>query len=529
MTRTTELAVSDQARLVAALRADPTRLDAADVTVALTETHISWVLLAGDFAYKIKKAVDFGFLDFSTLDKRHCYCQEELRLNRRLAPQLYLDVVPISGSVVAPQLNGSGDAVEYAVKMRRFPAAAQFDLMLAQGTLEASHIAAVARRIADFHRAEASAAPDSPYGAATAIHQPSQQNFLQIRPHLDQSADLARLQTLLAWSENEFERLKTIFAQRKQKGFIRECHGDLHLGNLALFEGEVAPFDCIEFNDNLRWIDVISEIAFLVMDLHDRRRPDFAWRLLNAYLEQTGDYAGLAVLRYYLVYRALVRAKVACLSSAQDVMEGAALEQFRDYLALADTFTRPSRPFIIITHGLSGVGKTTLAGELATTLGAIHIRSDIERKRLFGLDAGARSGSELDAGLYTAQAHQQTYRRLAELAQTIVEAGFPAIVDAAFLKHAEREAFRQLAVNMKAGFVLLDLQAPPEILQQRIEQREKQGLDASEATIAVLHRQLTYDEPVAENEKCRAIRVETRHSSNEEIMAATERLLAQEA
>jgi len=495
--------------------------------VEMVETHISWVLLSGEYAYKIKKAVDFGFLDFSTLAQRRFYCHEELRLNRRLAPQLYLDVVPVCGSVAAPILGGTGEAIEYAVKMRRFPAAAQFDAMLAHGMLEPAHIDALADKIASFHRKTAIALMDSAFGTAEAVHQPAQQNFAQIRPHLDQPADLAQLERLQTWSESEFQRLAATFAQRKERGCIRECHGDLHLANLALFEGEVAPFDCLEFNANLRWIDVISEIAFLTMDLHDRRSPEFAWRLLNAYLEHSGDYAGLAVLRYYLVYRALVRAKVASLGCAQEILAGAALTQCREYLALAASFIRPARPFILITHGLSGSGKTTLAGELAAPLGAIRIRSDIERKRLFGLAPTARSGSGVDAGLYTAEAHQLTYRKLAELARTIVTAGYPVIVDAAFLQYAEREIFRQLAENLESGFAVLDLQAPPEILQQRIAQRQRIGLDASEASVAVLHRQLAYDEPLPANEKCRAIRVDTQHYSSEEIMAATRRLLAQ--
>ncbi len=512
-----------QSRLIQGLR------NSLPQPVEIVETHISWVLLAGDFAWKIKKAVDFGFLDFSSLDKRRFYCAEELRLNQRLAPRLYLDVVPLCGSAAAPQLGGEGAALEFAVKMRRFPAAARLDVMLQQGALQSAHIDALARRIADFHRTAARAAPDSPFGAAAAVRQPVRQNFEQIRPRLDQAADLQRLDALQAWSDSEFLRLKAEFAKRKEHGGVRECHGDLHLANLALFEGEITPFDCIEFNENLRWIDVISEIAFLAMDLHDRRRPDFAWRLLNSYLEQSGDYAGAAVLPYYLAYRALVRAKVAVLGAAERFLKGAALNQCREYLALAETFTRRMRPFILITHGLSGSGKTTLAGELAIRLGAIRIRSDVERKRLFGLEATARSHSEIGGGLYTEDAHRLTYRKLAELAQAIAGASFTVIVDAAFLRRSERGIFRDMAEKLGAGFAILDLQAPPEILRQRIEQREERGEDASEANLAVLRRQLTYDEGVSEeDEKCRVIHVDTRHSSTEEILAAAGRLLARQ-
>lgn len=511
-----------QAELVTGLR------NALPQPAETVETHISWILLAGDYAWKIKKAVNFGFLDFSTLEKRRYYCGEELRLNRRLAPQLYLDTVPITGSAAAPQLGGEGPALEFAVKMRRFPAAAQLDAMLEQGALLPAHIDAIARKIADFHRAAPLASPDSPFGTPAAVHQPASQNFEQVRPHLGQEADLRHLETLRSWSESEFQRLEATFASRKEQGWIRECHGDLHLANLALYEGEIAPFDCIEFNENLRWVDVISEIAFLAMDLHDRRRPDFAWRLLNAYLEQTGDYGGLAVLRYYLVYRALVRAKVAALSCAHDILDGGKLQLCRDYLALAETFIARPRPFLLITHGLSGSGKTTLAGELAARLGAIRVRSDVERKRLFGLEATARSHSGIDSGLYTADAHRLTYRKLAELAKTVIAAGHPVIADAAFLNLAERETFRNLSETLGAGFAILDMQAPPEVLRQRIEQREKHGRDASEASLAVLENQLMFAEALTENEKSRSIRVDARHFSTEEITAAAGHLLARQ-
>jgi aminoglycoside phosphotransferase family enzyme/predicted kinase len=488
-----------RATLVTALRATLA------APVEILETHISWVLLSGDHAWKIKKPVDFGFLDFSTLEKRRFYCEEELRLNRRLAPEMYLAVIPISGSPDAPILDGDGPAIEYAVKMRRFPRNAQFDTLLAHDKLEAAHLDAVARKIAIFHQQALVAAPDSSFGTPEAVHLPVRQNFAQIHPLLDAPADLARLEALRVWSEAEFQRLAPFFAQRKEQGCVRECHGDLHLGNLAWFAGEAVPFDCLEFNENLRWVDVISEIAFLVMDLHDRQQPELAWRTLNVYLEEGGDYAGLAVLRYYLVYRALVRAKVAALSAARPTLGGEALARCRDYLALADAFISPAVPFLVITHGLSGSGKTTLSGQLAMRRGAIRLRSDIERKRLFGLDGMARSGSTLDGGIYTQQAHQQTYRKLEDLTCALIKAGWPVVVDAAFLRHVEREAFRTLAKRCTADFAILDLQVPTAVLRERIMARDKAGNDASEATLAVLEKQLIWDEPLDAEERRLAI------------------------
>lgn len=478
----------------------------------LVETHISWVLLAGTDAWKIKKPVDFGFLDFSTVEKRRFCCEEELRLNRRLAPQLYLEVVPITLDGSQPRLGGSGPVLDWAVHMRRFAATEQLDAMLAAGRLEPCHIDAAALCIAAFHAGLAGIGGDSPLGSAEAIHAPARQNFVQVRAGLSEPADLARLAQLEAWSEAEFARLEDVFAQRRADGFVRECHGDLHLGNLAWHEGAVLPFDCIEFNENLRWVDVQSEIAFLAMDLHDRHRPDLAWRFLNAYLEHSGDYAGLALFRYYQVYRALVRAKVAIL--------GGNLAGCREYLDLAHTFIAPPTPLLAITHGLSGSGKSTLAGQLGEELGAIRLRSDVERKRLAGLAARQSSGSPLGGGIYSGDWHRRTYRHLEELAQTIVSAGYRVIVDAAFLKQAERENFMALAESWGATGLILDIQAPAELLRERIEARRQAGSDASEATLAVLEKQLEDDEPLSEKEQSRAVVADARLGNGEEVVRA---------
>lgn len=289
----------------------------------LIETHISWVILTGPYAYKIKKPVNLGFLDFSSLEQRKLYCEEELRLNKRTAPSIYLGVVPITGSTTQPQLDGKGEAIEYAVKMRQFPQDAQLDHLLEQGGLKAAHMDAFARLVADFHQQVAVAGADDNYGEPDQVMQPVEENFEQIGQHQLTSQQQQLLDELHAWSTTEYQRLETQLAQRKQQGFIRECHGDMHLRNLAWIDEQAVAFDGIEFNANLRWIDVISEVAFLVMDLQDRNQPELAQRFLNAYLEITGDYAGLSLLPFYLVYRALVRAKVAAIRAGQQDIEDA--------------------------------------------------------------------------------------------------------------------------------------------------------------------------------------------------------------
>src|SRR3569833_1855984 len=256
--------------------------------VRLVETHISWVLLTGAYAYKLKKPVQFGFLDFSTLAlRRHC-CEEELRLNRRLAPELYLAVMPIRGQVRRRVLRGRNGALEFAVKMREFPQDAQFDHLLTRGLLKHAHISALASRLAAFHRDAAVAALGTPYGSAEAVWQPMAENFVHIRPHLHERDQLEALAHLQRWSEQHYGQLHALLVRRKQENIIRECHGDVHLGNIVLLDGAPVVFDCIEFNPNLRWIDVMSELAFVTMDLHDRGQPGLAYRALNDYLQTSG-------------------------------------------------------------------------------------------------------------------------------------------------------------------------------------------------------------------------------------------------
>ena len=404
---------------------DPACYDHAAGPVRVIETHISWVLLTGEFAYKIKKPLDLGFLDFSSLSKRLHACCDEVQLNRRLAPAIYLDVVPITGTPAAPRVNGSGETFEYAVKMRQFPPDATLDRLDAEGGLTAHHVEAIAATLARFHREGcARATADSPWGSPEKIWQPVAQNFAQIAPRLDDPADRQRLEALQRWSEAEHARLAPLMTARKRDGFVRECHGDLHLGNLAWVDDQLLVFDCIEFNPELRWIDIQSEVAFCTMDLLQRGHADWAWLFLNAWLEQTGDYAGLALLRYYAVYRALVRAKVAAIRTSQTAgpERDAALAEVRTLLRLATTLTHPRPVRLDITHGLSGSGKTTITRKLMQTAGAIRLRSDVERKRLAGLDALAKSGSGVGQQLYAADATRRTYDHLARLPGAILDA-----------------------------------------------------------------------------------------------------------
>ena len=484
-------------------------------TIRLVETHISWVILTGELAYKIKKPVNFGFLDFSTLEKRRYYCEQEIRLNRRLAEDIYLQVVAVVAAgdslrVVAPD-NAKGEVMEYAVQMKQFDQAAQLDEMLARGRLGSEHMQAIGNMVAEFHQRIAVAGSELAFGSSEAVYHPVAENFQQIgqnlpSPYRQENGRDKTLERLQQWSEASFRQLEDVFKQRKADGFVRECHGDMHLRNLMWWPageaGRPQAFDCIEFNDSLRWIDVISEVAFLVMDLQDRKQPGLASVFLNSYLENTGDYAGLRVLPFYLCYRAMVRAKVSVLRLAQAGISAeekqALLDEFDAYLQLAAAYSRSQKPQLILMRGLSASGKSTVSSQLLEHTGAIRIRSDVERKRLFAADSGLQEDSGINTGLYAPEISEKTYQRLLDLASTIITAGYRVIVDAAFLKPQQRQLFIDLARERGADCRIVETTAPADTLRRRIAQRKH---DVSDADLAVLEYQLKAYRPLSEPEK----------------------------
>jgi aminoglycoside phosphotransferase family enzyme/predicted kinase len=495
--------------LLAGLLANPASLHATS-EISVVETHISWVLLTGEYAYKIKKPVHFSFLDFSTLELRRAACENELDLNRRLASGLYIEVVPIVGTVDHPDVGTGGPIIEWAVKMRQFPKDDQLDLRLAAGRLDAQELEAFGATLARFHNSLPGAAADQPYGEPDQVVAMVRANFADLQPLFADDAERASVVALHAWTEAHAYRFGPLMARRKRDGRVREGHGDLHLANLVRWHDRITAFDCIEFDPALRWSDVICDTAFLVMDLLRHGRQDLAYRFLNAWLEETGDYDSLPLLHYYVVYRALVRAKIAMILRANSQAEGCDAEntEVQAHLRLAQRLVAGQRPALILMHGLSGSGKSWLSAGLMIGLPAIRVRSDVERKRLCGLSASEHSGSGLAEGLYTASASERTYERLLSLARAALDGGETVIVDAAFLSRSQRRPFIELARSLGLQWIILDCQAPLAKLRRRIEARLRSG-DASEADGSVLEWQLAHQQPLDAAERRRALQVDT--------------------
>jgi len=498
-----------QRRLVDAL-CEPGRLGKEPVRVI--ETHISFVLLTGSRAYKIKKGVKYPFLDFSTLAARRSFCDAELRLNRRLAPELYLDVVAITGTARAPRIGGTGPVLDYAVRMQEFPQDALLCNVLDRNELTAELVDALAARVAQFHAGAQRSPSASHFGTPAQVRDSALANFAEILPHVTAPSDRVALRALRRWTRREHAAIHGVLEARRHGGAIRECHGDLHLGNIALIDNKVTIFDCIEFNDTMRWIDTMSEVAFTVMDIEHRGRTHLARRFLSTYLERSGDYAGARVLRFYLVYRALVRAKVAMLRASQMPRgrgRDSLVTECSTYVGLATSYVRDSRPMVVVMHGLSGCGKTTVSQILLERTGALRVRTDVERKRLAGLGPEERGVSAPGTRLYAHDATRQTYDHVRACTAAIVQGGFAALVDGAFLARWQRDLFRDLAAAERVPFLIVDCVASVSTLESRVAARACAGKDASDADLGVLAHQSASEEPLTADERRVAVTCNT--------------------
>jgi uncharacterized protein len=471
-------------------------------SIELVQTHASYVLLTGDYAYKLKKPVNFGFLDYSTLAQRKHFIEAELRLNRRTAPELYLATVAITQTGDRFSLNGDGEPVEYALKMRQFAKGNLFSELLEHGQLTPELMIELAQQVAQFHLAAATNDEITRFGQVSQIRQAFDENYAQSLPYLGRGQTQRQLNETQAYTDRIFATWGDRFQARMDQGNIRECHGDLHLGNICLWKGQVRLFDCIEFNPAFRFVDVLEDLAFTVMDCDAQGRADLGTVLLNSYLEQTGDWAGVALLPLYLSRQAYVRAKVTSFRlddpQLSPELRSPIQAKAAHYYKLAWQYTQPQQGQIILMCGLSGSGKSTIAHQLSQQMTrAIHIRSDALRKHLGNVPLQQRG----EAALYSPAMTQNTYDRLLSLGIELARLGHRVILDAKYDRSALRAPVLAAAQAANLPAHILVCQAPLAVLRDRL--RHRSG-DVSDATVEILERQWAMAEPLSAIEQNQA-------------------------
>jgi aminoglycoside phosphotransferase family enzyme/predicted kinase len=443
--------------------------------VTLIQTHVSYLLLAGPYAYKVKKPVDMGFLDFRTLADREHFCRRELTLNRRLCPTMYLAVVPIVEAAGQVRVGGDGPPVEWAVQMLRLPAERMLPALLAAGAVTPADVTRIAERLAAFHATAATGAEIDAFGAPATVRHNIEENFAQLQPFVGQTLPPGHARRLADAADTFLRDHPGLFADRIQRHHIRDCHGDVHAGSICLTD-DLAIFDCIEFNDRFRYGDVAAEVAFLAMDLDHYGRADLAWAFVAAYARAAGDHGLASLLDFYKAYRAVVRGKVESFRSAQasvpEPERQAAAAAAREYFDLAFTYAGGvARPALLITCGLMGTGKTALAGALARRLALVHLSADATRKRLGGLRPTDHAYTAFGQGLYSPEMSRRTYDALLADAYTWLGRGCSVVIDASFKRAGERARARALAASLDVPFAAVECVCPAAIVRQRVTDR----------------------------------------------------------
>jgi aminoglycoside phosphotransferase family enzyme/predicted kinase len=487
----------DLPELIAALSRPSAYPDPA-AHIQVCQTHISVVFLTGHFAYKLKKPVNLGFLDFSTPEKRRHYCAEEVRLNRRLAAHVYLGVVPVTAAGGEIRFEGEGEPIDWAVKMQRLPADATLERRLQRGELSADSLEALAGRIAAFHAGADSSPHVSAFGRFDVVARNARENFEQAGPQVGTALSPAVYARLRDLNEQALARLRPLIEDRAARGVPRDTHGDLHLDHVYLFPDRPPPedlvvIDCIEFNERFRYADPVADIAFLVMDLAYHGRRDLARAFADAYFSAARDAEGRALLPFYTAYRAAVRGKVEGLKRAEREVPAAerdaALAGARAHwlLALGELEEPARRPCLLLVAGLPGSGKSTLARRLEEQAGCAVIRSDVVRKELTGA-AGAED-------IYTLQWSDKTYAECLRQAEAVLFEGGRVLVDANFREEPRRRTFLDAAVRWGVRALFLVCQVEPDVARARLHNRRGDVSDASWATY--LQLRASWEEPGA--------------------------------
>jgi aminoglycoside phosphotransferase family enzyme/predicted kinase len=463
-------------------------------SVQLLQTHISFIFIAGDIVYKVKKAVDFGFLDFTTLEKRKFYCDEELRLNRRLASEIYLEVVPIGEDESGNLSLGAGDTIiDYAVKMKRLPEEKMLNRLISEGTVDDSVMDRVAKRVYEFHREAATGGEIDRIGGIDTIRHNHDENFEQTSQYIGTSIDSNRYRFIQSYAENFLNTKRKLFEERVAGHRIRDCHGDLHLQHICIGD-EILVFDCIEFNERFRYLDVAAEVAFLSMDLDFNGYREYADTFVNSYLRYSSDSGIKRLLNFYKCYFAYVRGKVTSFKlDDKGIDEGEkkeAIETASRYFELASSYAALlEKPTIILMTGLMGTGKSVLAEKLASLLGAEMLRTDVMRKNLLNIPSAEHHFEEFGKGIYSKEMTEKTYAEALILTESIIEKGGSVIVDASFKRRAERNNFSSLADKTGADFFIIECTCPEDTIKSRLEKRMLRKEDASDGRWEIFQAQ----------------------------------------
>jgi hypothetical protein len=443
--------------------------------VELVQTQMSFLFLTGDYVYKVKKPVNLGFLDYTTLEKRRFFCHQEIELNRRLCPDIYLEVVPIVSSQGQIRLGGKGKVIEYAVKMKQLPGERMMDRLLRLNLLTEEMVVRVAEKLAAFHDKARTSLEISIYGKLDAITINTEENFNQTKKYIDISIPSTKYHRIKAYTDNFVTTNKPLFSKRVKDGRIRDCHGDLHAAHVCISNG-IYIYDCIEFNDRFRYGDVASEVAFLAMDLDRYQRADLSQVFVNAYVRLSRDKELLQLLNFYKCYRAYVRGKVESFKLDDPYIseKEAALAAAQGYFDLAYRYTR-KKPLLLITAGLVGTGKTTVAEALSRSLGLIIISSDITRKKLAGISPTEHRFEQFRGGIYSEDFTRKTYDEMFAQARELLSQGQSVILDASFKKRPDRLRAKSLAEETKADFAVVECLLNEEAVRSRLKQRLKEG------------------------------------------------------
>lgn len=470
--------------------------------VELVQTHVSWIFLTDNHAYKIKKPVDFGFLNFSTIDRRRFYCNEEVKYNSRLCPGIYEGVVELREAPGGAAFQGDGPVIDYAVKMKRLPAERMLDRLVESNAVQASHLSEVARVIADFHRSAPTSAAVAEYGHLDRILFNWQENFDQTTSFEATTLSASEREYIRAWVISFAANHSEIFSKRVANGFIRECDGDIHLENICLTDDSVYIFDCIEFNERFRCCDTAADVAFLLMDLDFHGRHDLSETVVASYLETSGDAGMISLIDFYKVYRAFVRGKIESFHmldsgidpQGQAVAKSKAIRYFR----LARGYIERTRlqPTLFITCGLMGSGKSGLADQLAFELGISSFKSDVIRKQLAGLSPDTACTAAFGEGLYTEERTAETYHALYRLAAAELAAHRSVIIDASFLFKKDRLDCAALAERYNARYVILFVHCGEAENRRRLVERSASGRTVSDGRAELLvNQRLSFEVP----------------------------------